>query len=723
MPTSKMNPQIYAALEKVIASSLADDESENRRDSALARGRQQPFTDQIPEDPPIEEEGNRFYLWDRGELGASKGKDFELLDVARAAVNFIPSLGKNAVDIISAIASPLDTLDGMVQLGGGVLEKALDTLGVDKKGRYKYITPMGDITASTEKGKRQRALVDSAYSFYLNRYGKDVRRTLTEDPAGALLDFASFLGGAGIGIRATSAATRIKSLSSIGKAVQQAGRQTGRAATAPLRAVPAIARKATGLENGEGIGGALASRIGRSLFTKGRPMQSVYQATKEGPFFGHPIAKRIKAIQSKTELFDPAEETSTAARKGRVLLNRMENEFLNAWEAVKPFSIEAQASLASGIKKTAVRYLEDEWRLRPVRAKAVEVKGTTEYIKARELADKLWKKSPKVWERDINNNIKFNTSSEVLSNSIGLRYIKESAGMILDHADFSKSGIRPLGTNLRRLFNRIPTDGSADDALKVVGKLQKIYRSQLSEVSPEAAKANQIWAKRQQYQGHLKNALNRGMDPPDVSARERFSKWIQDAATSPEVSINERRLVIGELERQMNMLMQAPYSAHKLSKIMPSIGLRETMYTAVSVLGVLNPWLFTGLIPLALSSPRMQGNIARWLGASTRAAKKFEDWHTAFTDVIPDDLLRRGLTYGHLMDVMLSRGVRFPDPPAVPFKDPDKDFYEKHYGPKSKDKPKERRSPASGKYFYERHYGKPKNRSRKSPAAAKALGF
>lgn len=711
--------------EALIASLEAAHDVENKNIDAQRHGQQRPFPEEIVTQPPIEKEGNHFYLWEAGEKGASEGRDFEWLDVARFAVNFIPSLGRNAGEVISALASPLETLDGMIQLGGGALEKALDLVGVDKKERYRFLSPASDVTEISQKGDRQRALLESAFSFYANRYGKDVRRTLTEDPAGALLDFASFLGGAGLGLRGTGAVSNLKNISRFGRATQEAGRAVGAMGIAPFRIGPWAARKALGLEKGPSIASSLEKRISQSLSTKVPAMQPIYEATKnltkEGKVYRHPEAKRIHGIQTKAEIFDPVEETAEVARRAKTILNELENEYITRWDNLKDFTVDGK-----GLRLDALKHLKDEWKVYPVFKKPKKGERLPS-VKAppgkrvpdvpspvRRLKRGGWwiRPEPKkplkpskpidVFARDRNHNIIFETSSRSLQNTPSMRYIEDAANIIMNHTDYSKSGIRHLNTNIRRLFNKIPADETAKEARLAINQLRDIFRDKLREASPEALEVNQIWAKKIRLQETLKNARRVGMDLESVKARQTWAEYVEQAAISTKSSLNERRLVIGELEREMNMLLSSPYAAHKLTKIMPSVGLRETLYTVMSLSGFVNPWLFTGLIPLSLSSPRMQGNIARWLGASTRVAKRFENWHSAFADVIPEDLMGRGLTYGHLMAMMLERGIRFPDPPAVPFKNTEenKEFYSKAYGIK-----------------------KLKGESRKPPATAKVLGF
>lgn len=150
----------------------------------------------------------------------------------------LPGFGANVVesgkrffgDIAQAVAHPVDTAKAVGGLAAGAVEMAIPG----------------------EQGQEQnvRALVD----FYVDRYGglENVKKTLYEDPVGALADFATLVGGAGAVFKGAGIAAKSANLSrtaSTANRVAEIANTTARVAdplTVPMQAVGAGARAVGG---------------------------------------------------------------------------------------------------------------------------------------------------------------------------------------------------------------------------------------------------------------------------------------------------------------------------------------------------------------------------------------------------------------------------------------------------------------------------------------------
>lgn len=106
-----------------------------------------------------------------------------------AATNLIPSTGKLAVNVGKAIIQPANTLEGLIQLGSGVLSKALP------ESIMKYAVP--------EKRQQAEAVANAIGQEYKGKYGsaEGFKRAIAEDPANVLADVSTVLTGGGAALK------------------------------------------------------------------------------------------------------------------------------------------------------------------------------------------------------------------------------------------------------------------------------------------------------------------------------------------------------------------------------------------------------------------------------------------------------------------------------------------------------------------------------------------
>jgi hypothetical protein len=143
---------------------------------------------------------------------------------AAAASNLVPSAKRFATGLYEAVTNPVQTAMGALDLGAGVLQKALPENVVNFVNQFE-----GNPAAAT----RAVETANAAGGMLKNRYGSydSIKRTLAEDPVGAVADLSTLLAG---GSTATSR---------VAPALSR-GLQTASVATNPLSVVTKPAQAA-----------------------------------------------------------------------------------------------------------------------------------------------------------------------------------------------------------------------------------------------------------------------------------------------------------------------------------------------------------------------------------------------------------------------------------------------------------------------------------------------
>jgi len=135
-----------------------------------------------------------------GEKGMSWGET-----ATRAASNILPSTGKLISDVAGAVTSPVETMEGLIQLTSGGMAKILPDFIMQ------YAVP--------EKRKQAVDVANAVGGVYKQKYGTEegFKRALAEDPASVAADLSilfsggsSLAGKAGLGRTANALATGAK---------------------------------------------------------------------------------------------------------------------------------------------------------------------------------------------------------------------------------------------------------------------------------------------------------------------------------------------------------------------------------------------------------------------------------------------------------------------------------------------------------------------------------
>jgi len=123
----------------------------------------------------------------------SARKSYGLLEVPGEAISNVPASAKRfASGLYEAVTSPIQTAKGVLDLGAGVLQKALPESAVNFINQFE-----GNPAAAT----RAIEAANAAGGLIKDRYGsyEGIKRTLAEDPVGAAADISTLLtGGAGL---------------------------------------------------------------------------------------------------------------------------------------------------------------------------------------------------------------------------------------------------------------------------------------------------------------------------------------------------------------------------------------------------------------------------------------------------------------------------------------------------------------------------------------------
>jgi hypothetical protein len=210
-------------------------------------------------------------------------------DVATGAVtNFIPSTVNIFKGMAQAIASPIETAKGVMDIGAGALQNALPTGFVDLVNK---IAP----SESAAEARKKAALVGQ---HYVNRYGsvEGFKKALAEDPAGIMADAATVLsGGAGL--------ARGAGMTKVGEAINTASR-----AIDPVRMTVNATNKAV-----RPLGSGMAEIIGgMGTHTGG---ESIRQVAKAGYQGGTEAATAASMMRDKGAVTDLLDEANNALAK------------------------------------------------------------------------------------------------------------------------------------------------------------------------------------------------------------------------------------------------------------------------------------------------------------------------------------------------------------------------------------------------------------------------
>lgn len=199
-----------------------------------------------------------------GKLVAAKYPEYEAkIDKGNAVTNFLPSLGRVVTDTVDAGVNVFNTdpNQNTITSLGRLLE------GVNRK--IDKVPVLGEVNRSINPGARAMELAarnnpeaaeflapseqiaNAAGQFYKDRYGgiENIKRTINDDPAGALLDLSTILSGGGTLVTKVGKASNLSKLATVGRTAQRIGSAINpieQAINLPGRAVSAVGSSRAG---------------------------------------------------------------------------------------------------------------------------------------------------------------------------------------------------------------------------------------------------------------------------------------------------------------------------------------------------------------------------------------------------------------------------------------------------------------------------------------------
>ena len=218
--------------------------------------------------------------------------------------NIVPSVFGLVQGVAGAIAHPIDTVSGVMDVAAGGLQNLLP------KGLTDYLNQQ----FPSKSAEEARAKADAVGKFYLDRYGsvEGFKRALAKDPAGVAADAATMLaGGAGL--------------------ARAAGLQApAQALTRASRAVDPLLQTVKGVEAAARPVGRGVSEIigGMGTHTGGESIRQMAQAGYEGGQKAATAAAMMRDKGSVSDLLAKADAALANLRKQRA------SEYTNAMRQV-----------------------------------------------------------------------------------------------------------------------------------------------------------------------------------------------------------------------------------------------------------------------------------------------------------------------------------------------------------------------------------------------------
>lgn len=274
-----------------------------------------------------------------------------LRNLPASAGNFLTGIGQ-------AIAHPIETISGMVDVVGGGLINAAPRSVSDA---------LNKLDRHPERTARAVSAADAAGSFYKDRYGsgEGFKNALATDPVGVASDVSAVLTGG-------AAAAGKAGMAGASNALRTAGK-VANPLTAPTAVAGAVARKVA-----PAAGNGLANIIGGvGTFTGAETIKQAYRSGKQGGQSATDFADNMRGNVPITDVLDKAKanieamgrEKSQAYRQGMAQVtsdrsvlnfNGIDQAVTDAGQAVS-FKGQAKNQRAAAVQK-AIADEVDAWK-------------------------------------------------------------------------------------------------------------------------------------------------------------------------------------------------------------------------------------------------------------------------------------------------------------------------------------------------------------------------
>lgn len=234
-------------------------------------------------------------------MGAQDQQQF--LQVAGQAIRNLPGSAVNLLgDIVSAVASPIDTAKTVLDLGAGALQAALPESVVQAIG----------------EDPRSREIAAQVGQYYVDRYGtvEGAKQAIAQDPAGVLADVSSILYGGGALLRGGAGATQLATGGRVTLPSVQAAGESLRAAGTAVDPLVAATRGVTAATTGVGRG-VVAPVVGMTTGAGQEPIRQAFTAGREGGERAAQFRGNITGASDQMQILDAARQNLADIRNQR----------------------------------------------------------------------------------------------------------------------------------------------------------------------------------------------------------------------------------------------------------------------------------------------------------------------------------------------------------------------------------------------------------------------
>ena len=232
--------------------------------------------------------------------GASQQAEFR--NVMGQAITNLPSSAARLVgDLATAVTSPIQTGQALVDLGAGALQAALPKAAVDAIG----------------SDPRSQEVFNRVGQYYADRYGsvEGAKRAIAEDPAGVLADAASVLYGVSGALRGTAG---LSTAATGGRVPLTPIRQAGESIRAAGTAIDPLVAGARGATAALGAAGSGAAQfLGATTGAGGESIRQAFQAGREGGERSAQFRANISGNADQLAILDAARQNLNSLRDQR----------------------------------------------------------------------------------------------------------------------------------------------------------------------------------------------------------------------------------------------------------------------------------------------------------------------------------------------------------------------------------------------------------------------
>lgn len=342
------------------------------------------------------------------EMAGGAEAQAEFRQVGGQALKNLPgstyNLGKN---LVQAIASPVDTVTNIVQLGYGVLQ-AIDPTGV------------------LPKDEKSSQIAKQVGDFYVQRYGsvEGAKKAIAEDPAGVLADISSVLYGGGAALRGVGtigSKTKLPLIKNVSEAVKDVGtslQKSGQITDPLLQSVRAVGSV------GKAAGNVAPQILGLTTGAGSESFRQAYQAGLQGGEKSKQFRENISGRADPTTIVEAAKQNldsmrasrSDAYRSGQVDISK--DKTILSFDGIDKSIVDAEKRVKFGDK------VKDE--------------ATYEIIQQAKTKIDDWK----------------NSDPNIYHTPEGLDALKQSIGALLDGLDVNKN---PYNT-INSIYNSVKSE-------------------------------------------------------------------------------------------------------------------------------------------------------------------------------------------------------------------------------------------------------------------------